>query len=214
LEAALLKSIPKHCKLLLEAASVSDARIKAQRAAEEMTRTAQAEANDLLKKTRHAVARQLAGTRTKLRRLKGELAAVEKALLPFVNGHCERHEYGLVPGPIAEASRLGQGLPAVPGIYFVWNGGRVVYVGQSVRLSGRCILGSHHAILPGDMLSWVEELPARLNFAESFYIGILKPERNFGLRARRFVQDETNGHRLRTEAAARVNRPSETSLSA
>lgn len=33
------------------------------------------------------------------------------------------------------------------------------------------------------MLSWVEETIPRLNFAEGFYIGILKPFRNYDTRA-------------------------------
>ncbi|PYI55332.1 MAG: hypothetical protein DMC62_03425, partial [Verrucomicrobia bacterium] len=91
------------------------------------------------------------------------------------------HRFAPVPPPKVEATRLGEGLPNVSGIYFVWSDDRVVYVGQSRRLCGRCIIGGHHAIGDGDMLSWVEEPIGQLKYAEAFYIGVLKPERNFSL---------------------------------
>jgi hypothetical protein len=92
------------------------------------------------------------------------------------------YKYNEVPGPSVQASRFGEGVPSCSGIYFVWDDGRVVYVGKSSRLVGRCTL-THHAINEGDWLSWIEFPITMLNFAECFYIGALKPIRNFGLNA-------------------------------
>ena len=174
LQAALRNIVADHCKVLLAASTVSDAKIKARIEAE-------VERNEM----RRALANELKSSRKRLRRLKKEIAHAKATLLIAANGHCELHQYGAVPAPMVEASHSAQGIPAVSGIYFVWAGGKVVYVGQSVRLSSRCAIRNHHAIFAGEMLSWVPEPLPRLNVAESFYIGILKPERNFGGRGRR-----------------------------
>ncbi len=93
--------------------------------------------------------------------------------------HCEYFQYSSVPAPKIKANNRGEGLLSTPGIYFVWEGLRCVYVGQSTNLSRRCILGKHPALKPGDALSWIEEPLVRLKVAEAFYIGTLRPERNF-----------------------------------
>src|SRR5690625_7623299 len=69
-------------------------------------------------------------------------------------------------------------LPDAPGIYFVWRDDRVVYVGQSQRLSSRCQIGNHGVIKTGDGLSWLLFDVKQLVFAECFYIGILRPAYN------------------------------------
>ena len=93
--------------------------------------------------------------------------------------HCEYFEYSPIPALRIKANNRGEGLPSVPGIYFVWEGRRCVYVGRSKNLSLRCILGKHPALKSGDYLSWLEEPVVRLKVAEAFYIGTLRPERNF-----------------------------------
>lgn len=174
LQAALLNIIPEHCKALLAASTVSDAKAKAVM-----------EADAERKEMRQALADELKSGRKKLRRLRKEVTRAEATLLTAANRHCELHQFAKVPAPMVEASDFAEGIPDFSGIYFVWAGGKVVYVGQSVKLSGRCNLRHHGRIFPGEMLSWVPEPSARLNFAECFYIGILRPERNFGLHARR-----------------------------
>ena len=174
LQAALLNTVAAHCKLLLAASTVSDAKTKARIEAE-------VERNEM----RRALANELRSGRKRLRRLKKEIAHAQATILTAANEHCELHQYALVPKPMVEASDLADGVPDFSGIYFIWAGGKVVYVGQSVKLSGRCGIRYHDQIFAGEMLSWVQEPLPRLNFAESFYIGILRPERNFGRRARR-----------------------------
>ncbi len=93
--------------------------------------------------------------------------------------HCEYFQYTSVPAPRIKANNRGEGLPSAPGIYFVWEGLRCVYVGRSANLSLRCVLGKHPALKPGDVLSWIEEPVVRVKVAEAFYIGTLRPERNF-----------------------------------
>lgn len=189
LTSALVAAIDERCELILEAAAVSDARVKAYRdakqirlKAEENARqillNANQKANMLLKVERTKIAGDLKSTRQKLRWLTKELNAVDSM--------CWQHHYPPVPKPIVQAGKLSEAVPKTSGIYFVWSEGRVVYVGQSTNLFQRCGSVGHHAISFGEMISWLEQPVPRLNFAESFYIGITKPERNFGVRAQRW----------------------------
>ncbi len=179
-EAALFKAVRKNCHLLIEAAATSDAKEKAHRQAETIKVNARGEAALLRKEIRRKLAGELRTSRATLRKIKRDITA----LLPVANADCLAHKYTEVPGPIVEASRFGQGVANCSGIYFVWKDGRIVYVGKSRRLAGRCTL-AHHAIAEGDWLSWIEFPLTMLNFAEYFYIGALKPIRNFGLNAGR-----------------------------
>lgn len=87
--------------------------------------------------------------------------------------------YPAVPLPSRVASREGSGIPKRPGIYFVWSDKIVVYVGMSECLKNRVCL-SHEKIREGDSVSWIEWPDvAGILFAESYYIGICRPCRNF-----------------------------------
>lgn len=111
--------------------------------------------------------------------------ALEKYNAPRYPRGVESHNgYPEVPKPFVAFDGTGSGLPQAPGIYFAWRQGAVQYVGQSINLSGRCKEG-HHKLQKGDSLSYLLLPKHELNFAESFYIGILKPLRNFGERYKR-----------------------------
>ena len=93
---------------------------------------------------------------------------------------CEYYQFRPPPEPMLAATDNGNGIPEVPGIYFVWNAGQIVYVGRSASLHRRCRIGAkHHAVFDGDWISWLEEPLFRLKFAEAFFVGMLHPERNF-----------------------------------
>jgi excinuclease UvrABC nuclease subunit len=70
-------------------------------------------------------------------------------------------------------------IPAAPGVYFLWVGCIVVYVGQSINLRQR-LTSRHHGFSHGCRASFLEFPCDELNFAEAFYIGIMRPVRNFG----------------------------------
>lgn len=53
-----------------------------------------------------------------------------------------------------------------------------VYVGQSECLNNRLI--SHPQMHSGAWISWLEFDRRDVLYAEAFYIGVLRPERNFG----------------------------------
>lgn len=93
---------------------------------------------------------------------------------------CEYYQFRPPPEPMVAASSTGADIPEAPGIYFVWNGGQIVYVGRSASMHRRCRVGiKHHAVFAGDWVSWLEEPLFRLKFAEAFFIGMLHPTRNF-----------------------------------
>jgi len=70
-------------------------------------------------------------------------------------------------------------IPYRSGIYFAFDKNKIVYVGKSVNLQGR-IKPGHKKLKKSDDIAWLEYPIRLLNFAESFYIGICKPRRNFG----------------------------------
>lgn len=85
-------------------------------------------------------------------------------------------------------------LPYASGVYFVWIENEVVYVGQSICLRNR-ISYSHECVTSDCELSWLELDKDQLNFAEAFYIGLLRPKFNFG---------------NSPEKAEKISRPAET----
>lgn len=68
-------------------------------------------------------------------------------------------------------------IPEQPGIYFVWDCGVVVYVGQSVALARRVTM-NHEKIWDEDRVSFLLFPADDLVFAECFYICRYRPTRN------------------------------------
>jgi hypothetical protein len=68
-------------------------------------------------------------------------------------------------------------IPDSSGVYFITRDNQVVYVGRGVRMRTR-LSSNHHVAKDGDLISWVEIHKDRLNYAEHFYIGILRPMLN------------------------------------
>lgn len=73
---------------------------------------------------------------------------------------------------------VAQAHPLVPicGVYFLVKDGRVVYVGQSVNIVAR--LGTHLKQKDFDSSCYIAAGPHELDFIESFYIHLLRPELN------------------------------------
>jgi hypothetical protein len=68
-------------------------------------------------------------------------------------------------------------IPELSGCYFAWEDSTVRYVGQAVNLRKR-LRPSHHAVESNHWLSWVSLPLEELDFAEAFYIGVLRPTKN------------------------------------
>lgn len=87
--------------------------------------------------------------------------------------------YPDVPKDTIRITKLGDGVPSVSGVYFIWNNDTCEYVGQSINLSNRVRL-SHQKVSITDRVSFLLFDTSELMFAESYYIGIMRPQRNFG----------------------------------
>jgi hypothetical protein len=98
--------------------------------------------------------------------------------------------YPPIPPLRLPATCDGDGLPESSGVYFVRDEyGDIVYVGQSINLSKRATL-SHPNIFDGEWVGYLEFPAATLLYAESFYIGVSRPPRNFGAFQSRLAERE------------------------
>jgi len=70
-------------------------------------------------------------------------------------------------------------IPDISGIYFVWLHDICEYVGQSKNIRNRVCSKGHAKITLADQISYLPFEQSDLNFAESYYIGIMRPRRNF-----------------------------------
>lgn len=129
-------------------------------------------------------------------RVTQQLQEASLQLARLTSGTDTMHGFEPVPEPSIIYGEENQKLPMQSGVYFAWRDGGVEYVGQSINLNTRC-KPPHHKLLTGDLLSYVLVCEEQLNFAEAFYIGILKPVRNFGRRCGRVP-----GERLRERCVA------------
>jgi len=69
-------------------------------------------------------------------------------------------------------------IPCASGVYFFWRQQQPFYIGQAKILSRR--LRCHDMKEYADEIAWLVCGEDKLNFFESFYIGILRPIANFG----------------------------------
>ncbi len=113
------------------------------------------------------------------RRVRRELVQLSARVNHYAGAEVQKFGFPPVPEARVAFDGNGTGLPEASGVYFAWRGGVVEYVGRSVNLNSRC-RSSHHALCDGDTLSYVFISRSDLNFAEYFYIGVLRPVRNFG----------------------------------
>lgn len=89
-------------------------------------------------------------------------------------------EYPPIPEANISPSKEGSNLPYVSGIYFLWNGGQIEYVGQAKYLCNRLRLGNHHILNENHKISFVVVNAKQLTWTECYYIGVCRPQLNFG----------------------------------
>lgn len=138
-------------------------------------------------KARKALAEQITRARHKLRGLRDLGIQEETALMVKTQANLTPTALSLiypeVPPPKHTPSNLGIGLPQESGIYFLWKDGVVQYVGRSINLNTRVRLNSHHVLTQEHLISFVMMETRDLTWAECWYIGMLRPQRNFGKHA-------------------------------
>ncbi len=127
---------------------------------------------------------RLIGAKDRLRKLR--LAYTKESLvqmnmaMPVIKEASFGRLYPDAPPPTVTPTKEGIGIPEAPGIYFLWDGGIVEYVGQSTRLNRRLRLGSHHVLREDHLISFLFFDAIDLTWAENFYIGALRARLNYG----------------------------------
>jgi hypothetical protein len=152
---------------------------------------AEAEASRLTKEKeyqlRKDVANRLKSGRSRLKKLKESYSSLSDACVRAV---AYKHEYPDIPLPQFDPNQQGAGIPAAPGIYFLWEGDQIVYVGQARVLCNRLRLGSHHILNEKHRISFIFVKPEELTWTECYYIGLAKPRLNFGRKAAHYQGDD------------------------
>lgn len=95
----------------------------------------------------------------------------------ILGNHCDYKPVPKTGTPLRQLQDID--IPYGSGIYFVFSNNKVVYVGKTKSLVSR-IKGGHKNLKKSDGIAWIKYPVRLLNFAESFYIGTCRPERNFG----------------------------------
>lgn len=96
--------------------------------------------------------------------------------------------YPNIPNMLLTPLDNGFNLPASSGIYFIWDGDKIVYIGKSINLAKRLKIGHHHILEKNHKISFLLFDKEFLTWAECFYIGIAKPYKNFGSMASHYVE--------------------------
>jgi len=116
---------------------------------------------------------------------RGFVRAVRSLRRAYQCGVKQGEEYPVVPLPAVTIRKASFGryrdermMPNKPGVYFIWKGETVVYVGTARMLCAR-VFGSHDHAHDGEQCSWlVFNDDTKRVCAEAWYIGLLQPERN------------------------------------
>jgi len=163
--------VEKNCNRIIKAAGVSEETVKLAKLTKAFDR-----------KQRKELAANIVKARNKLKslnddfsRLENKINALQKMQIRLVNLEIE-----MPPPPRYMASRLGALIPKISGVYFIYCGKVIVYVGQSKNLNSRLRLGNHGAILDDSLISFIKCQEKDLLFTEALYIGMIKPIKNFG----------------------------------
>lgn len=124
---------------------------------------------------RAELARQMGRARRRLDGLQRDFAQASAACVPvtMVDG-----AYPPPPRGTIRPSNDGAGLPETAGIYFLWAGDAVEYVGQSIKLCARARMG-HDRLRKDHLISYITVDARELDWAECWYIGALRPKLNF-----------------------------------
>lgn len=94
--------------------------------------------------------------------------------------------------PVAKASLVGRS-----GVYFLWRGGEIVYVGRANCIAKR--LSGHHVAEAGDFVSFIEMPASETWVVEPYYIWKLRPRLNGEVQAMENVSSGRPARRKKTQ---------------
>lgn len=147
---------------------------------------ARRETESYSKEVRSMWARRLVSARRRLRELKAQYREVSAGIGHALTAHNRintNHDgWPPIQAPSIEPSKDGAGLPDISGIYFFWADQTVEYVGRSQSIHNRVRFG-HHALKAHHRISYVPIEHRMIAWAECYYIGLLRPQLNFGRNA-------------------------------
>lgn len=125
---------------------------------------------------------QLARARARLRSLHVATEGEVKKLVKVAGYSADLNHklYGVIPPPTHDPviNNMPTSIPDASGIYFLWNGDSIEYVGQSIQLSKRLTLGSHHILKPHHKISYLLIERVEIDWAEAWFIGVCRPISN------------------------------------
>lgn len=151
------------------------------------------EHDKILKKISHYQKRlnfhkQLVSTSKKSNELSQALKKLKKANKQLVRfkASCDEHGYPHPPKPcfnVEDSKRGVAGGKRFPGIYFIYEDDKIIYIGKSIDVFSRTLnhLNGTLAQFKGKTFSFLPFPEKDLLYIESFYIGVLRPRENFGL---------------------------------
>lgn len=84
----------------------------------------------------------------------------------------------------------------IPGVYFLFDGDRLVYVGQSTHVPARIEDHLREGRIPFDRATFLPVEPEKLRERESYYIDLLDPEYN---RTGQFARDRRYYEKIENE---------------
>jgi hypothetical protein len=150
--------------------------------------------NKRAREIRQEWATRLKSAKERLRRLKIECSRTSNRwkakAQPVIDEARASRLYPDIPAPTIAPTRQAYGLPDSPGIYFLWKGDAIEYVGKSICLSRRLILGNHHVLNADHLISFLFMDSKELNWAECFYIGLVRPKLNFGQNTSHYTDND------------------------
>lgn len=209
------KSIAAQCEKIIKAAQVKPAVHREIEQEKERRKTARKELSDELKDSRKMLfslrlrvqfAEKIAEEElrkarkefsSKIRIERARFTRLREALnnksneisLNYSDRFADDYLYPQIPKPTDTPTATGGNLPRASGIYFLWKNDCIEYVGQAKQLCERVRLGNHHILRDDHMISFVLIEHRLLTWSECYYIGICKPELNFGRSASHFNDD-------------------------
>jgi hypothetical protein len=99
-------------------------------------------------------------------------------VVQFVDSQSHEGQLPPPPEPSVFAKDVASMSETFGGVYFAWEYGICVYVGRSKNIPSR--IRTHHVVKPEMELSWLEFDEYGQHWNELYYIGLLRPDLNFG----------------------------------
>jgi len=130
---------------------------------------------------RHFLKKKIAKMHQELRAAPYAIASQRAVSLPTAGLQAMMDELPRPPTDTVSVPCAIQNMAGTSGVYFIWRGGEIVYVGRAGCISKR--LKNHHIAEPSDHVSVIVMPENETNLAEPVYIAAYRPRLNKEVRA-------------------------------